>query len=398
MQTRNSSISDQSPALVFPHNLGPGTRGVTTALLYHEKLVFTLPGWCTSNPMGNFYVILQRAKEKSHVLLPLLGSVAHFVQLAQKHAAKDIQTIEPLGKHVVKIFTVYPGTTAQYQSLEPMHDPGLAICTRGLENPINMCTASVEFVWRTWETALELGGGAGQGTVDPDLVLDSLNKRAVQLGGPEMLLGECSLNRYVTLFSAKGNASYVTNEKEAVLLLSSVGQKLAKDVDSPVDQSEALSFYFFDRILTGYVKPLQPDIMPKLSGLLSNHSSALKRMREKCRQEALELVSRPPDEKYLRQAIENTLRTMEEEASEIAELNQVTMRSYFRQLAQDDKVWMAVAGFLGSATILPEMLSASLAATLFSLMGAKAVRASFERRDCLKSSPWAFVYYAKNEN
>jgi hypothetical protein len=73
------------------------------------------------------------------------------------------------------------------------------------------------------------------------------------------------------------------------------------------------------------------------------------------------------------------------------------MRSYLANVSENPTVWTTVAGLIGSAISLPGVVTGALALTAFSLLGAGATKASRERRDTLRKSPWSFLYYAQKK-
>src|SRR5687767_3302776 len=92
--------------------------------------------------------------------------------------------------------------------------------------------------------------------------------------------------------------------------------------------------------------------------------------------------------RLLRLAIDHSLKSMEEEAQAIANVDRKTLETYLATLSENPTVWGTVAGLAASALALPQVVTASLAITAFSLMGANAAKASRERREALRKSPW----------
>lgn len=384
--------------LAFPHHIGPGTRNLTTALLYHRGLEVSLPGWIVETPIEAFNIVFAHAVAASHPLRPVFGSVAHFFELAQVQGIEAMEALRPLGGRITKVLTVYPGTTDAYASWEPIHNSCLPVAADALSDPITSCTASVEFVWRVWEAALELGADPDDvKTVNASAVLALLDERAKRLGDPKLLLAECVLNRYCMPRSGAG--SYATASASAVELLASIGTTLKRDiddVDTTTIRREALAFYLYDRVVEPFVSSMTPPAIPVLAALIDENEEALVRMRTHCENEAAALIASSPNPQSMRAALAKSLGRMTEEAQAIAKVDRSTVRTYFETLSESYVAWTTIAGLIGSAVSLPAVVTASLAITGFSLMGANAVKASRERREALQASPWMPLYHAQS--
>jgi len=353
-----------------------------------------MPGWLAPGPIETFQRLHARSVKLAHPLQPLLDSVFHFFGLAQLHAQREFENLEPLKDRFLRTLVVYPGTEETYRSWEPLHKPCLAACHLSLANPLNMCTASVEFLWRSWEVALELGADPDQpDTIDPDRILGFLADRADTLGNPELLVAECSLNRY--FMPRSGAGSYVTDSEEVADLVSVIRDRESDQREEPDQTLEVLTFFFFDQILQQYTNPLSRNYAPQLAKLMTSQAEPLQRLREKCSEQALGLLSNPPNKNLLEKAILQSLRNMTDEACIIADSDSRTMASYFSQLSQNPTVWGTVAGLLGSLTTPHDVVTASFAVAGLSVLGASAMEARSKQKGVLKSSPWSFVYYAR---
>lgn len=389
---------EPSAPFAFPHHVGPGTRDLTSALLFHGRLRVTLPGWLTAGVLETFQRVGSHAAATQHELSRAFNFAAHFFELTQKHAISGIASLQPLGSRVERVLAVYPGDSAAYAKWDPLRETCLPIAMALLNEPLHSCTASVEFIWRVWETALELGADANNvSTVRPDNVLRVLKSRSDELGGdPLLLIAESGLNRYC--MPSSGAGSYVTASSSSVGLLAAIGAHVREDIteEDPAVRQEALSFFLFDQVAGGFVKPLTPDTARLIAELMDEHADALARMRFACEREALALSTTAPlDERLLRVAIDHSLKSMEEEAQAIANVDRKTLKAYLTTLSENPSVWGTVAGLAASAIALPQVVTASLALTAFSLMGANAAKASRERREALSKSSWAFLYHAK---
>jgi hypothetical protein len=387
--------SEPLPVFAFPHHVGPGTRGITTALLFHGRIAVTMPGWPSSRPITNFIGVGERAESRGHRLAPFLAAVyKDGFELAQKQALREMKALKALGGRVHTNMMVYPGTREAYSSWDGVRDSCLKRILPALDSPLERSTAAVELLWRVWEFALETGQDPeSEHPDDPDRILEFLDNRCELAGGPTHLLAECALHRYcIPRYNA---ISLVVDSAATISVLAALGEQITEPVaPGPTERVEALSYFLFDRILWDYMPPLRPDKIPLVATIMDNHGDALESARRKCREAALELLGGKISEDYLSQAIALELQKMEEEAAEIAKIDKDTIKAYFAHLAQDGRVWAAIAGLLGSVPLMSASLSASLGVTALSFLGAGAVKVRRDKQQLLKNSPWRVVYYA----
>lgn len=382
------------PPLIFPFYIGPTTRHFTTGLMFAGQLAVSMPGFMMRDPIEAFCQVRDRAVELEHPLLPLFLLVDHHFDLVQTQALDEIENLEPLGDHLLRAITVYDGTEEQYANWEAIHDPCLRIAANSLTDPQVINTATIDFIFRIFESALEIGEKPDEIGDDPDFILNRLLDRAVYLGGPELLLAECALNRYA--MSRPGALRFVTNSQPALDILSYVGKPLQEGVETSKLRVEQLAFFLFDKLASPFSPNLVPPHVEHIAKLMDEKAEELDEMRKKCRLEADKLVGSDPEDSKLQIAVNDTLESMREEVSSVAKLDKASFKKLVSTLLEDKTAWTTIAGLIGSAFVpVPAAVSASLAVTAFSIMGASAVKASRERREALKASPWAFVYYLK---
>jgi hypothetical protein len=381
------------PPLAFPHFVGPGTRDLSTALLFNDHLVLALPGWPSAGPNTAFHTVCEHALATNHSLAQLFRAVAHLSGLALTRAITEQDGMQALRGHLTFAMVLSPGTSAAYESWEPVHANCLPFAFLALRDPVFASSASVEFIFRVYELCLELGMDPDSPeSLQPDPVLRALAERAAKLGSDSLLLAECGLNRILVPSSSK-RGSFATSSKEAVAILQALALTEAQS-PGPRERAESLAFLFFDNLLRPYAPQLSPIGSERIADLLGSRADALETMRATCRARALEVVASPPPEQLYSRVVEETFRSMEAEARDVAQVDSAAFRTYVKDLAQDEKVWATVAGLAGSAVSMPGLLTASLAIGAASLVGAKAVKSSFERAAKVEKSPWAFVYYA----
>ena len=354
-----------------------------------------MPGWLHSHPISNFTGVIQRALEREHRLANFLFDIyTNSFELAQKQALREAEALTALAGRVSVTMMVYPGTRDAYASWDGVRDSCLERIIPGLDNPLQRSTAAVELLWRVWEFALETGQSPeADDPQDPDRILGFLDNRCELAGGPEQMLAECALHRYcVPRYDA---LSLVVDSATTIAVLAAMGEQLTEAaIPRPEVRVEALSFFLFDRILWNYVPALRPDKIPEVATIMDSYGDALESMRRKCREEALGLLGGNISEAYMGQALALALAKMEEEAGAIAEVDRNAIRTYLSHLAQDGRVWAAVAGLLGAAVgSMPEVLTASLGLTALSFLGAGAVKVRHDQQQLLENSPWRLVYH-----
>lgn len=91
-----------SAPIVFPYFMGPGVRGVTTALLYNGRLVVSMPGWLAPGPIETFLRLHDRVVETAHLLCPIFDLVAHLFELAQIQAQYELKHLKPLEDKITR--------------------------------------------------------------------------------------------------------------------------------------------------------------------------------------------------------------------------------------------------------------------------------------------------------
>lgn len=364
-----------------------------------------MPMFASEAVLATFYAVGDRAHETKHALAPLFATAAQYFHTAQEHCIAETKTIQPLAPWVTIVYAVYPGNTEAYDSWAPLLPKLLAPALASLDDPLHLCTASVEFVWRVWELALDLGADVDDvkaKTVDRDGVLNSLLARASRLGPSGhwmLLLGECALMRYC--MPRSGHGFYATSSEHAVGILGAMGALIESEGEDlagtsiETARSESLSFYLFDRVLDGFVKPLHPPNVERVAQIMSDQAEARVRMREMCRSEAGTLLASGASDRRLQQLIDSSLKRMTDEAQAIANVDSATFRAYLAKLSEDPTLWASVSGMMGMAVGLPDMIAASLAITSLSIVGAAGVGARREKRERLNGSPWSLVYYAR---
>lgn len=349
--------------------------------------------------MLSFYKVRARAQELGHPLTHLLDQVKHYHELAQIHALEEHNGLAPLKGRLHTGLTVYPGTEEAYQEWDSVRASCMAPVLHGLANsPAHMGIASMEVIWRIFEAGLAQGMDFDDPEkIDPAPILEMLQARAEALGGPPYLLGECALNRY-SMMRRPSTMHFVATSYDALEVMIRIGElnEVGELQPTEINRIEAFAFFLFDRILMPHTRPLHPSYAPILARLMDKHEQALERMREECRTQAAEFLKSEVPTDAPGDALFKRLQALEAEVAEIAGLDASATRSVLRDIATDPKVWVTVAGFLGAAA-LPAAVTAAMGVTAFSLLGAKATKAHFDRGDALADSPWAFVYYASRD-
>lgn len=379
--------------LAFPHFVGPGIKGMTTALLYHGKLAMPMPGWLSQGPLEVHARVHERAFEIGHPLAPLLNVVGHHFKRTQIAAMEEVRALAPLRGSASPILMVAASTQDAYLTHGPWRWKMLPTFHQALADEQILGGACVEFLWRCWEIGLENGANPDDhDTIDPDVVLSVLMTQAKALGNPELLLAECALHRHILPAAMPG--LFATDSPLAAVVTSSLNDDISGEASDVRKNPEALSFFFFDQVLQSYALPLSGSSSEDIARLMRDRSDALQKLRDHCRSQALDLLASPPRSDLIRDVIENELRKMKEAAAEVANADSKSISKYFAELSQDEKVWGTVSGLLGFATSGAAALTASFGVAALAVAGSKAVKVRQERQKTVSSSPYSFVYYA----
>lgn len=379
---------------IFPYHVGPVTQHFTSALLYSSKLSVSMPAWPMDHPIRAFQMVLERAEQRQHALLPLLSTVDHHFEVTQIQAIAKMKELEPLRGRMINVMTAYPATEEQYSLWEGMHDPCLRIAHASLNDSQILNSATTDFIFRIYELALEQSDELDEIGDDPDSILETLSRRAERLGDDVLLLAESALNRYS--LPRWGIGEYFTNAQPAADILSFIGKQFQTDVNTSDLRTAELSFLLFDQLISSYAPPLHYPHIEQVAELMDKKGGELERMRKKCRKEAEKLVDAALPEDKLNRAFKDSIETLREEVSDIAQLDRKAFHKLVNTLLEDKVAWTTVAGLAGALLApVPAAVAASLALTAFSILGASAFKARREKLDALKDSPWSLVYFLK---
>lgn len=374
-------------SMAFPYYVGPATRQFSTALLYFGEMAVTMPGWVSNEPLQAFFETGDQANKSKSPLLPVFSAARHHFELAQKQALSEVETLKPLEKRIKKVLTVGPGMESHYETFRKYHDPCLYIAAQALQNPQMMNVAALQFIWRVYESFLEEKGNSHK-------VLTILSKKAKSIGGPTLLLAECLLNQMMIAKAPVG--SLCTDSEETMAILSHIGSEMPAPDDIIELQVKEVAFTLFDSVTSKYFPNLYGDGVSKLAKLTEARSEELSVLRKKCSREAKNILSEQISERKLPEVIENAIIRLKDEACAVAEIDKQKFKDLIRQLSEDRLIWATVAGFLGlAAAPVPSAVSASLAITAFSTLGAAALKSRQEFRNTLKQSDMAFVYHLR---
>ncbi|MVX63372.1 hypothetical protein GKZ28_06635 [Clostridium chromiireducens] len=382
-----SDIKNIKP-IIFPFHLGNSIQDITPALLYNESVSVMLPAFVMNDPIDAFINVCNRAAEKKHVLLPTLDSIYNAFNSAQEVAYKYMQFMKPLKGRVDNILYVHPGTIDTYSSLEAINIPNNIINKLNdlLDIPEYMHFTAIEFIFRIYELTLELSG-------NPDIILEYLKNRVDYLGSPDKLLIECAINR-ITTSGAGTIPNAIINCDVTMELLSYYGKPLTKEVDTTEIRIDILSAYMFKTLIEQYSPRITPTNVNKIIDIFSSRKQELESMRKKCTYESVKLINSAVSETTLKYAINESLATMKEEVSSIAKIDSKSLKMLYNKLTEDPVNWITISGLIGtSVSHVPPSVSATLAITLFSRIGASALSSSRAVKDTLKKSPWSLVHY-----
>lgn len=207
------------PPIIYPYHIGPKVRCFSTSLLFHGNLAVSIAAWPMGDPIDAFILVGGRADQINHPLSNLLNYVFHHFDIVQEVAVNEMQHLKSLGGKISRTMTIYPGTPEQYEAWEPYHEKCLHLAAKSLENVHIHSAAITDFIFRIYELMIIHEN-------DPDLVLEHLANRASKLGGVNLILAECALNRYT--LPKTGRGSWLTDSKDMLNILAVVGDGISK--------------------------------------------------------------------------------------------------------------------------------------------------------------------------
>jgi hypothetical protein len=347
-----------------------------------------LPAFVMNDPIDAFIKVCNRAASKNHILLPTFNIIYNAFNSAQEVACQHIEFMKPLKGRVDNILYVHPGTIDTYNSLEAINIPNSIInkLNKLLYSPEYLHFIAIEFIFRIYELTLEL-------SEDPDVILEYLKNRVEHLGSPSKLLLECAINR-ITTSGAGIIPNAIINCDITMELLSYYGQPLIKEVDTTEVRIDILSAYMFQTLVKPYCPNIVPKNVNKIIDLFDSRKQELDSIRKKCIYESAKLINSSVSEASLKYAVSEALDTMKEEVSSIAKIDSKNLKTLYNKITEDPINWVTITGIIGASMLnTPSAVSASLAITLFSRIGASALSSSRLAKDTLKKSPWSLVHY-----
>ena len=377
------------PPMIYPYHIGPKVRHFSTSLLFHESLAVSIAAWPMGDPIDAFISVGGRADQTNHPLSGLFNYAFHHFDIVQEVAVNEMKHLAPLGDKISRAMTIYPGTPEHYEVWEPYHKKCLHLAAKSLENTHIHSAAITDFIFRIYELMIIHKG-------DPDLVLKHLTNRSLQLGGDNLLLAECALNRYTLPKTGKGK--WLTDSKDMLKILSLVGEEVyVPEEDTISFRVEGLASTLFDKLLTPYAPKLDSNGITIVNKMMEERSGELAVLRKTVIHEAHSIVTESPSERMLKSAIEASLFKAEKEVSSLVNINKSSFKELAKKLTEDRVVWTTFGGFVGAASAgMPLALTAALGVTALSSLGSNAVKTRNESKKKLDESPYSFIHYLNN--
>lgn len=377
-------------ALVFPYLYGPAIRRFGTSLLWHGRLCCSSGSFATPYPLRRFTEVWAASAGTS--LEQLFATVAHYTRLGMNQALSEMDNLADLKDLIGHFPIVGPGTTQAYEAWEPYHPTCLNQAASMLQDTQTVTVAANEFVWRVYELSLETGAQADRPSCNPMPIVQSLAERAAWLGSPEALLAECLLNCHRVLES--GAMPLVTDQASVIGIYASVGKAVFAESEGQEANQHVLAFMLFDALLREHIPPLERPHTERVAKMLQVRADELKGARAKCLEEAAGLLDEKPTGERLHRAIEVSLRKLDEELSAVLEIDRTAFKELVRSTTENKDLWITLAGIVGGLLgSIPDFAAAAAAVTAFSILGTSALKQARARRDVLRKSPWAFVYF-----
>jgi hypothetical protein len=157
------------------------------------------------------------------------------------------------------------------------------------------------------------------------------------------------------------------------------------------EQHDLIAWQLFRTILSPYVDPLAGARIQNVAEIRSQREAEVARLRRKCSSIAAELD--PPTNPleaadYIKRYVEQNVA---EEVQDVLRVNQDAVRALFREIATDQKAWLAVIGG-GLATVQGLLSGGAALAAIAAYVGPRMAKALLDRRDKLRTSDFALVY------
>jgi hypothetical protein len=392
-----ASVHKGSPGppitMAFPCYAGPALRGLTTVLLYREKIHVSIPSLFDKEQYFVFRKAGDLARQNGRSCLEAFALADQQFHSAVEQSSAARLLLAPLATHFEFLQIVNDGSPEWYDNVQRSVDPHLlGVVQSALNDDQQLNVAAREFIWRVFSAHLHFEG-------DLSRVVDHLERHLTDWGSTAGLLAESLLNRYMLI--PPGDASitaFSASDDRSAQIVSCLARDAPSQESSVESRSDLLAFVLFDELLGEHLGPLVAPNVERVAKLFAERSRELRAMRDRCRREATQLVSEAMEANAFVRRVRDALATFREEVSALLEVTQSTFSKMVRTLMENGTFWTSLAVLGGTAignvgAAIPTAVGAGVAGQI----AAAAAKARNERRELVKTSHWSFVYHARRQ-
>lgn len=377
--------------MAFPCYAGPALRGLTTILLYREKIHVSIPSLLDEEQYFVFRKAGDLAHQNGRSSLEAFAVADQQFRLAVEQSTAERMALAPLGNHFEYLQIVNDGSPGWYDVALKNHDPDLlGALQSALSDVQQLNVAAREFIWRVFSANLHFEGDLAR-------VVDHLERHLTDRGSAEGLLAESLLNRYMLVPpSDAALTAFAGSDDRSAQIVASLAREAPSQEASLEDRSDLLAFVLFDELLSEHIGPLVPPNVERVAKLFADRSRELRAMRDRCRREATQLVGETMEANAFVRRVADSLATFREEVGALLEVTQSTFSKMVRALMENGTFWTSLVALTGTVighvgTAIPTALGAAVAGQVAAAAG----KARNERRELIKTSHWSFVYHAR---
>lgn len=380
--------------MAFPCYAGPALRGLTTILLYRERIHVSIPSLLDDEQYVLFRKAGDLAYQHGRSCLEAFALADHQFRLAVEQSTAERKALAPLGSHFEFLQIVNDGSPEWYDGTLKNPDPELLGAVQSaLSDVQQLNVAAREFIWRVFSANLHFEGDLAR-------VVDYLERHRADRGSTEGLLAESLLNRYMLVPPGEGClTACAASDDRSARIVASLARQAPSQAASVEGRSDLLAFVLFDELLGEHIGPLVAPNVERVAKLFADRSRELRAMRDRCRREALELVGETMEANAFVRRVSESLATFRDEVGALLEVTHSTFGKMVRALMENGTFWTSLAALTGTVighagTALPTALGAAVAGQIASAAG----KARNERRELIKTSHWSFVFHAQRQH
>ena len=207
----------------------------------------------------------------------------------------------------------------------------------------------------------------------------------------DYLLVKSYLLRLQSLSSiAKGSSIGITNLRIWENVLNSVNND-ESNIENKLDR-DVISWEIFKNIMSPRLDPLDKDKAEYICKLLKTQHGQIEKLRAKCFSLADKLRDSTKLVELPEKAVELIKSDVQNELSELFELDKKTLGDFLASVFSDEKTWVGVLSFIAGIISGQSTITIGGAIAALSFVGSKSVQVLNQKRTLISQSPYGLAY------